>query len=329
MNKSLGIYNLIDEVGIRKSIQNVVESNIDFNVYASSKGLKELRVQISEFLNGIWKYEIDYKNMLITNGSQQSLNLIASFLREGDTILVEQPTYFGALDIFKNLNVHLLGINLHEDGLDLKMLEEKIIKHSPKYIYVTPTFNNPTGYAWSNKARKEFLKMINKYNIIVIEDDPYSLIRFTNTKYDSLYKLNQGKNVIYLGTFSKIISPSINVGYILSDEVTINKLYAIKKRSDLCTSAFLQYVVLDYLRNNHLESVVKNKNKVYKRNLQRSRLELMKDYKNQIKFISKPKGGLFYLVEFKNPVDENVFENGNHYYIDKNHGHATRINICG
>ena len=204
MNKSLGTYNIFDNIGINKSVKNVLKDNINFNTYTSPKGLKELRIEISNFLYRIWNYKINYNDMLITTGSQQSINIISSSLiKDGDVVLIEQPTYFGALEVFKKKNVKLVGIDIKEDGLDLKELERKVIKYSPKLIYVVPTFNNPTGYSWSNKKRREFLKIINKYNILVLEDDPYSLINFTKTNYKSLYNLNKGKNIIYLGTFSK------------------------------------------------------------------------------------------------------------------------------
>ena len=117
--------------------------------------------------------------------------------------------------MLKKRNIKLIGIDLQEEGFNLVELEQKIIKYSPKLIYVVPTFNNPTEYSWTDKNRKKFLQIINKYNIIVLEDDPYSLINFSKSKYKSLYNLNKGKNIIYLGTFSKLISPSINVGYVL------------------------------------------------------------------------------------------------------------------
>ena len=178
MNKSLGIYNIIDDKIIYKSINNVLNSNIDYNTYTTPKGLKELRIEISKFLNNIWNYETNYNDIIITNGTQQSLSILSNILlNKNDYIFIEQPTYSGTIKVFKNKKINLIGLDLLEDGLDLLGLEEKIIKYKPKLIYVTPTFNNPTGYSWSNKKRIEFLKIINKYNILVIEDDPYNIFR--------------------------------------------------------------------------------------------------------------------------------------------------------
>ena len=327
MNKSLGTYNIFDNKGINKSIENVLKSNINFNTYTTPKGLKELRIEIIKFLYRIWNYKTNYNDMLITTGSQQSINIISSSLiNDGDVIFMEQPTYFGAIEVFKKRNIKLVGIELQEDGLNLEELEKKIIKYSPKLIYVIPTFNNPTGYSWSNKNRKKFLQIINKYNILVLEDDPYSLINFTKTKYKSLYNLNNGRNIIYLGTFSKLISPSINIGYILSNKV--NLLYPYKKSFDLCTNAFSQYIVLDYLKNNILENIINKKISIYKKALNNSIYELNKKYRKQIIHFSTIKGGLFYLVIFKDKINLEEFDDGSNYYIDRKHINTTRINIC-
>ncbi|MBP3461829.1 MAG: PLP-dependent aminotransferase family protein [Bacilli bacterium] len=328
-NKSLGIYNIIDTDGINKSINNVLSSGINFNTYTSPKGLKELRIEISSFLNDIWNYNINYKDMLITTGSQQSINLVVySLLNEGDTVLIEQPTYFGAINVFRNKKVNLVGINLNEEGFDLKDLESKIIKYHPKLIYVTPTFNNPTGYSWSNKYRKKFLEIINKYGILVLEDDPYSLINYTNYQYKSLYKLNNGRNVIYLGTFSKYISPSINVGYIISNDNILKTIYSFKESFDLCTPLFIQLIVLNYLQNNNIKNIINNRIPVYKKLLDKTIEYINKNYSESILSYSKVKGGLFIHMKFKNEIDNNIFEIGNNYYIDKNHRNETRINIC-
>lgn len=328
-NKSLGLYNLIDTEEINKSIMNVINRKIDFNTYTSPKGLKDLRVKISDWLSENWMNDICYKNVLITSGSQQSINLVAySLLNKGDTVLIEQPTYFGALDIFKKVDINLVGINLNDNGIDLKELELNIIKYKPKLIYVTPTFNNPTGIAWKNDVRNKFLKIINKYDVIVLEDDPYSLINFNDYKYRSLYDLNDGRNIVYLGTFSKIISPSINIGYILCDSKYMYKLYEFKKSFDLCTSLFNQYVVLDYLENNNLNMIMKMKILKYKELYKKSIDNLLKEYGEQVISYSHINGGVFYLVKFKNKVNEEIFENGNDYYINGDHDNETRINIC-
>ncbi len=329
MNRSIGIYNLINEKEINASIKRVIDSNINFNTYLTPKGLKELRFKINNILSNLWNQELDYQNILITTSSQQSINLVVdAFLEENDTIIVEQPTYFGALDVFEKRKINIVGLNIEKDGFDLDELERNINRYHPKMIYVIPTFNNPTGYSWSNQKRKDFLKIINKYNILVIEDDPYSYINFTNEKYDSLIALNNQKNIIYLGTFSKLISPSINVGYIIAEKSLIDKIYLYKKSYDLSTSAFLQYVVLDYLNNYDLKELINKKIDNYRELLNKSLKYLKEEYGDKIISYTDTKGGLFYLVKFNEEVDKNIFESGNNYYIDNGHEKETRINIC-
>lgn len=328
-NKSLGTYNLIDTSSIKESLIRLTQSNINYNTYLSPKGLKELRIKICEVMTNSWKTTANYQETLITSGSQQSLNLIVdSLLNDNDTIFIEEPTYYGALEIFIKKNINIVGIPLKEEGLDLITLENKIKQNKPKLIYVIPTFHNPTGYSWSLKIRKEFLNIINKYNILVIEDDPYSLINFTNTNYQTLYDLNKGRNIIYLGTFSKYISPSLNVGYIFSNKEILSKLYQYKKSYDLSTSAFTQYFILDYLNNNNLHTIIDKKIPIYKNLLNKSLNNLKKQYKEEIISITESKGGLFYLVKFKHNINESLFDNGNNYYLNNNHNNETRINIC-
>ena len=172
-----------------------------------------------------------------------------------------------------------------------------------------------------------FLKIINKYNILVIEDDPYSLINFTKTKYKSLYQLNGGKNIIYLGTFSKYISPAINVGYIISNKFN-DKLYSVKECFDLGTSLFIQYVIWDFLKNNNLAQLIQQKIPIYK-NLKKQTLQnLIKQYPTQIKNIFYSKGGIFIFVKFKqNPCFVTAAKQ-NQFFIKSKNQFYSRINIC-
>ena len=329
VNKSSGIYNIIDEKGIKESITRVVSSGVNFNTYTSPKGLRELREEISKFFASCWNYSIDYTNMLITSGSQQSINLITyALLKEGDCVLIEQPTYFGAIECFKKRNINLVGVELQENGFDLNDLENKIEKYKPKLIYVTPTFNNPTGYAWDNEYRVAFLELINKYNLLVVEDDPYSLINFTNYQYKTLYQLNEGKNIIYLGTFSKYISPSINVGYVLASSESMSTLYSFKESFDLCTSLFSQYIILDYLQNNDLQNVVKAKVSTYRELLNEQVSRLKQKYGDNMLSFTSSKGGLFFSVKFRKDLPNLEFSNANKFYITNEHNNETRINIC-
>lgn len=321
INMSLGTYNIIDKELIDKSIKRVLESNIDYYNYVSSKGIKELREEIANFVNLDFENKISYKDILITTCGQQSISIVAnSLLDKGDVILIENPSYFGAIDVFKSMDIKVIGVKLNSDGIDINDLEKKVYKYKPKMIYVIPTFNNPTGISWSNEIRNVFLKIINENNIIIVQDDPYSLINYTDYQYKNLYDLNNGNNVVYLSTFSKYISPSFSVGYVIAKKELLDILFVNKKRLELSTSSFIQYVILDYLKNNDLRELIKSKIPNYKKCLKESISFLEK---KGIKYIA-PKGGIFMMVE----TSEDIFGDSSIFYLDKKHKNNKRFNIC-
>lgn len=324
---SSGNYNIIQEDHIKESIEIVLNKN-QYHGYSSPKGIKELRTRISLFLKELWNYEINPSNMLITSGSQQSIHLvIEAFLNQNDVILIEQPTYFGAIKVFQNKKLDMTGIPIYEDGIDLLELERMIRERKPKCIYVVPTFNNPTGYAWSKENRMKFLEIVNHYNILVIEDDPYSLINFSNQKYPSLYQLNQGKNIIYLGTFSKYISSSINIGYILADNESIHTLYQYKEAYDLCTSLFHQQVILTYLEHFDLIQEIKDRIPVYQKCLILMHKYIKEKFGNQVDY-TIPKGGIFFLIHFKKKNIPQALKDKQNYFLDISKQEYIRVNIC-
>jgi DNA-binding transcriptional MocR family regulator len=327
-NLSSGNNNILNSSNLNDSISRVINSGVNFNQYSSPKGLKELRVAISNFIKRTWNFDVKSENMIITTGSQQSLNLVADLLiTDNGAIILEEPTYSGAIEVFKRKTDNLFGVPISADGIDLALLELQISSRKPKLIYVVPTFNNPTGVSWSLENRIGFLKIVNKHNIVVIEDDPYPLISFTNEKHVSLYELNCGKNIIYLGTFSKLISPSVNVGFILANIDSMSELYALKKSYDLGTSLFIQYIVLDYLTHYDLIADVGEKNKIYRQYLMKTVRYLKRVYGDNIE-ISIPKGGLFIFVKFNDQLSNDTFESGDSYYLTSGHKNVVRVNIC-
>ena len=293
VSSSSGLYNLISKEEINKSISRVLNSEYDYN-YVSNKGIKELRKEIVKFVD---IKDITYHDILITNSSSESIRLIASLLNKHDTILVEEHTYFGAKEIFNNLGLNVIDVKLNNDGIDTNDLKEKIDKYNPRMIYVIPTFNNPTGITWKNNVRKEFINVIKDKNIYVIEDDPYSLLNYTNESYEKLYNLDN-KRVIYISSFSKYISPSFSVGYIIANKDILDRLY-ISKRSELGSNGFIQNVVLEYLKNNNLKELINKKVPLYKELIIKS-----KNYLNDngYEIVYEISGGIFILVSKDNEI---------------------------
>ncbi|WP_053242837.1 PLP-dependent aminotransferase family protein [Clostridium sp. DMHC 10] len=172
---------------------------------------------------------VSTENIMVTSGSQQGLDLIVrTFVNPDDVILVEEPTFFGALQLFQMLKAKVIGVPLDENGIRLDVLEYLIKKFNPKFIYTIPNFQNSTGITMSLKRRYELIKAIEKYGIPVIEDDPYGEIRYEGEELPPLKALDKNNYVIYLSTFSKTISLGLRVGWIAAPERVINKLSLFK-----------------------------------------------------------------------------------------------------
>lgn len=297
-DESSGNYNVIFKRKIKASVKRALTK--DFNKYSSPKGLKELRESIAKWLTSNWEYQINPSNLLITSGSMQSIYLLLEILLRDEYLVIEDQTFYLVNNLINLKNYNCKSVPISEDGIDLKRLETILKNNNVKVIYVIPTFNNPTGYTWSLKVRLKFLELINKYNVLVIEDDPYSLINYSDTTFESLYKLNRGHNIIYLGTFSKYISPSINVGFVLASKDIIDKLYCYKEVNDIGTNYLNQLVILDYLNHYDLNKDIKRKVKIYKRLLKKSQKEIRQKYKNAQ--LSNIQGGLFYTIKVNKEI---------------------------
>ena len=316
---------MIEKNKIKNCINELINTDDDLYSYVSPKGLKELRITISKYLKYKLNTEISDSNILITSGSQQSIYLLSRiFGKENDFIISEEPTYFGAIEVFKKIGFNVITTSINDNGINIEELKSNIKKKKPNFIYVVPSFNNPTGISWTNENRKEFLEIINKNNIVVIEDDPYSEFSYSDTKYKSLYEVNRGKNIVYLGTFSKIICPSLSVGYILSKKETIDKLYEYKLLNDMNTSLFIQKFINLYLNKYNIIDDISNKILIYKENIDKIKKELLNANKDII--FSDIRGGYYMTATIPNlSLNPYVYEKSYFYGKVKN---IIRINIA-
>jgi 2-aminoadipate transaminase len=192
--------------------------------------------------------------MLLTNGSQQALDLVGKiYLNPNDRILVENPTYLGAIQAFNAYEARYSVVPMDASGLLIPEAERQIRKDRPTFAYLVPTFQNPSGVTMSLERRKAFLKLAQKHKLPVVEDDPYGYLRFSGETQPSLYSLAKGKGVIYLSTFSKILSPGIRLGFVIAEAPVIQALVLAKQAADLQTNSLLQRAVYYYGKNGHLD----------------------------------------------------------------------------
>lgn len=272
--------------------------------YGSTEGYTPLRNTVASFVKRYGIENVTEDNVLIVSGGQQTIDLTNKcFVNKGDTVLCEAPTYLAFLHILKTYEGNAVGVKSEEDGISISDLEEKIVKCQPKLLYLVPTFSNPTGKTLSEKKRKAIAELTAKYNVMVLEDDPYSELRFSGERVKSLKSFDKAGNVIFTASFSKTIAPGLRCGYCIADKEVIRKLTIGKQATDVHTSSLSQAIINEYLKKGLFEPHVESIKKVYKEKKD-AMAEAIKKYMpcDKIKF-TDPEGGLFIWGEFSDNID--------------------------
>lgn len=279
--------------------------------YGATEGYEPLREMIARHTS---RYGLKAKpeNVLLTSGSQQALDLIGKlFINAGDRVLVEAPTYLGALQAFNVYGAEYVSVPSDNDGLRTDQLETQL-RLGPKFMYVLPNFQNPGGTTLAEARRHELVLLADRYGIPIIEDDPYGQLRYEgehlpplivldreNLRRDSGYSIG---NVIYLSTFSKTLAPGLRLGWIVAPPEVIAKLVQLKQGADLHTSTFVQMVAYEVARDNFLDEHIKLIRKVYgeRRDVM---LEALKEHFPPEVTWTHPQGGLFLWVTLPDGMD--------------------------
>jgi len=271
--------------------------------YGSTEGYLPLREMIARHTARLG-FEVNPENLMITSGSQQALDLLGKiFINGGDHILVESPTYLGALQAWNAYGAEYVPVSCDENGMDTDALEEAL-RTGPKFIYVLPNFQNPTGVTLSLERRKKLVELADRYGVPIIEDDPYGQLRYEGDHLPSVEVLdaecqtNSGSytgNVIYLSTFSKVLSPGLRLAWVVAPPEIIRKLVQAKQGADLHTAVFNQMIALEVSQHGFLDKHVQKIIEVY-----RERRDVMLDAleEHMPKGVSwtRPQGGLFLWV---------------------------------
>jgi 2-aminoadipate transaminase len=284
--------------------------------YSASEGYTPLREYLAQKMA---KYGIitGPENVLITSGSQQALDLIGKLLiNPGDRILVEAPTYLGALQAFNVYGAEYVSVPVDHDGLRTGELEEAL-RSGPKFMYVLPNFQNPGGVTLCEPRRHELVLLADRYGIPIIEDDPYGQLRFEGEHLPPLLVLDRdnlrrddGKlgNVIYLSTFSKTLAPGIRLGWIVAPPDVISKLVQFKQGADLHTSTFDQMVAYEVVHDGFLDEHVKKIRAVYRERRDVMLAALTEYFPPEVTW-THPLGGLFLWVTLPEGLDmEHLFQ---------------------
>jgi len=307
--------------------------------YGSSEGHKGLKRHIIKLMaeEGV---TVDYDDFILTQGSQQALDLVArTFIDVGDRIIVEAPSYVGALQATSGYQPDYLQIRMDDDGMvvdELAVALKKLGPRSAKFIYVVPNFHNPAGVTLPLERRKRLIELARQYELLIFEDNPYGRLRYEGEDIPSLRSMDE--SVMYTSTFSKIFSPGMRIGWIIAPHPILDKIVIGKQASDLCSSNFAQMVLEHYFDRNLWQKNIEQLRDVY-RSRRDAMIAALEEFFPEGTSWTKPAGGFFLWATLPEYLDSSemlaeAIENkvsyvpGNAFYADGSGAHHMRLAFC-
>lgn len=269
--------------------------------YGTTEGYLPLREMIARH-TARFGIDVTTDNIMITSGSQQALDLLGRiFINRGDRILVESPTYLGAIQAWNAYGAEFVTVPMDKHGMNTDALEEAL-RSGPKFIYVLPNFQNPTGVTLTLERRKRVIELADRYGVPIIEDDPYGQLRYEGQHLPSIVTLDSQfrdncnicyrGNVIYLSTFSKTLAPGLRLAWVIAPPEVIRKLVQAKQGADLHTSTFNQVVAFEVARHNFLDEHIKLIRRVYRERRDLMLASMDRYFPPEVDW-THPEGGLF------------------------------------
>ncbi|UMZ74914.1 PLP-dependent aminotransferase family protein [Natranaerofaba carboxydovora] len=287
---------LVDEA--REIMEDIMaRKQTDALGYSPTPGFSELREYIAGRQTGL-NMKASMNNIVVTSGSSQGVDLVCqAFIDRGERVMVEAPTFLGTISTLSNHEAKIEPISMDEEGLNTDELEEKLKQwekenNLPKALYTIPTFQNPSGRTLSLERRKTLLNLASKYNFIIFEDYAYGELRFKGETLPTLKELDQEGRVIFLGSFSKILSPGARIGFIQADEKVVDKIILIKQSLDQCSNSPGQYLILEFGKRGLIERQIERTVDILKDKSSLT-MELLEENFKDIATWTKPEGGFF------------------------------------
>ena len=262
--------------------------------YSVTEGYPPLREDVKARLASRFGIGRDFDMTIITSGGQQGIELLCKTMcDEGDTVIVEEPSFIGALNAFRSNGAKLVGIPMEDDGIDIGKLENAM-KNNPraKILYLIPTFQNPSGTCMSLEKRKKVYDLAKKYNIIILEDNPYGELRFAGEEIPTIKSFDEDGYVVYSGSYSKVLSAGMRIGFICGPEAIVQKMVVAKQVEDVHTNIFFQMLCHRYIAECDMDKHVADIRKLYKHKCDLMLSELDKKMPKCVRY-TRPEGGLF------------------------------------
>jgi 2-aminoadipate transaminase len=312
--------------------------------YGPTEGLDETKDCVAQVM-AAEGMRVAPEDMIVTTGGQQVIDLVTKTLIDpGDVVIAEGPTYPGAVPVFSAYEADVVQVDMDSDGMRVDLLEETLDRlerdgRRPKFIYTVPSFQNPAGVTMSLPRRKRLVEVAHERELLVLEDNPYGLLRYEGDPPSPLLSLDGGVYVMYLGTFSKILSPGIRLGWVVAPPPVLEKINLGKQGTDLCTSTLSQLMVQAYFEESRWRDYVESLTEVY-RARRDTMLDALADHFPRQAEWTRPAGGLFIWVTLPDFIDttdllaralrDNVaFVPGEAAFLDGRGRNAMRLNFSG
>lgn len=305
--------------------------------YSTSEGYLPLRQFIAKRYLDKKGLNIDPDNILITNGSQQGLDLLGKILlNDSDDVVIEEPGYLGAIQALSVYKSTFHPIKLNDSGIDISALRDVTSKFNVKLYYSVPNFQNPSGITYTDANRQEVASIISGTNTLLVEDDPYGELRFMGSEKSSFMHL-MPENTVLLGSFSKIVVPSFRIGWIVARKDVMDKLIVAKQAADLHTNYFCQKILHEYLTNFDVDTHIDKIREAY-RSQREAMVNAMRKYFPKGIHYTEPEGGMFLWIEmpegvsslelFNRAIEKKVaFVPGDPFYVNKAGVNTLRLNF--
>lgn len=291
---------MFDVAGIKEAAnQALTEEPGGALQYGATEGYEPLRTQLAAFMKTKGVKDIEPSGLIVTTGSQQALDLLGkTLIGPGDKVIVEGPTFLATIQCFRLYGADLVSAPIDANGVQTDKLEELIKQHKPKFVYLIPTFGNPSGAMLSLERRKKVLELAVKYQTLVVEDDPYGDLYFGEAPPPSILALSEqvpgSRDLIaHCGSMSKVLSPGLRVGWMIAPPELLAKATMCKQFSDAHTSTFAQATAAQYLKAGRMPATLANVRKVYGERARVMGECLKKELGDAIQF-TQPQGGLFF-----------------------------------
>ena len=272
--------------------------------YGTTEGYTPLREQTKKRLMEKYQTGTENDDVIITTGGQQTISLFTqTMINQGDVVVCEEPSFIGALNAFRSFGAQLKGVPMDEEGMRMDKLEEVLATtENVKFIYVIPTFQNPSGRTMSLERRKQLLEIAKKYDVLILEDNPYFELRYEGEPVATVKSMDTEGRVVYAGSYSKVLSPGMRIGFCLANKYIINRMVVCKQVSDVHTNMYFQMLVSRYLDTYDLDAHIKDICDLHKIKRDAMLAALDKYVDKRVTF-THPNGGLFIWGELPEGYD--------------------------